>query len=95
MDCMLFTFEFCSCAKRHQWSGIFFLFPLMNNFNKTKAASFPMQTMLPKDIPLSQINFMHFHLNVVCALIGLCHKSIKENQTQLLYCTNNKVKASH
>ena len=33
-----------------------FLFPLRKNLNKTKAAIFHMQAMLPLDVPFSQIN---------------------------------------
>ena len=43
-----------------------FSFPLMNSFNKTEAAIFSMQIMLPKDFSFSQIyNYVRlnmFHL---------------------------------
>ena len=38
-----------------EWMEWHFSFPLMNSFNKTAAAVFPMQTMLPKDFSFSQI----------------------------------------
>ena len=45
INCMLFTLEkeFRSCAKGH------LSLPLINSFNKTESAIFPMQTMCPRE----------------------------------------------
>jgi len=53
MDCIYLhlTIEFRSSTS----NGSSVFFSLMNSFNKTDAAIFPMQNMLPKDFPFSQI----------------------------------------
>jgi len=37
-----------------------FSFPLMNSFNKTEAAIFDLQSMLPEEFPFSNINLTFF-----------------------------------
>ena len=56
MNCMFVTFKDSLACGLGGVSGVVFLFPLMNSFNKTEAVIFPLHAMLPDTGPVSQNN---------------------------------------
>ena len=60
LDCFLFSFENRDLLMRQGASELWHIsLPLMNSFNKTEAAIFPMPSMLSQDFPFFSDKYEH------------------------------------